>query len=226
MAEQDYLEIVDRNGAVWRLNVKDMTPANTVGGSPPKTIVHEFQPVFGPNTAFTEVDDASGKRLPVKEENSAAALTALNTLAGAVASARVNSNVQQMPATGYDTDSLVQYEDPDYVVVGGVRYAINRTPVNINTTGDHLIVAAQGAGVRIHVLGFKIIANAAVVAGWYSGTGTTTLIDGPWNLAAAGYGQKDFDRYGVGITAANQALNLNTGGAVQIGGRVSWIARP
>lgn len=102
-------------------------------------------------------------------------------------------------------------------VVSEIQSAV----VNTAASGNNSIVAAQGVGVKIRVVGFFLISAGAVVANLQSGAGGTSLT-GPMSLitgvqASAGPSNGLFD------TAANALLNLNLGAAVQVSGFVNWV---
>ena len=96
--------------------------------------------------------------------------------------------------------------------------------IDASSSGDNTIVSAV-AGRRIRVYEYVIVANAAVVVKWRS---DTTDISGPMNLAAAGYGistpASNISLFPVPklMTATGEALKLNLGSAVQVGGHMTY----
>jgi|SRR5215469_7752383 len=99
-------------------------------------------------------------------------------------------------------------------------------PINISTSGDNTLVAAQ-PGRRVRVLGFLLAGAGAVNATWKDGAGTA--LSGPLALAAAGgtitapiappvVGSQLFWM----ATGVGQSLVLNLSAAVGVGGVVVY----
>jgi hypothetical protein len=102
-------------------------------------------------------------------------------------------------------------------IFGELQFAV----VNTAAAGNTTIVAAQGAGVKIRILAYLIVAAGAVVANLQSGAGGTSLT-GPMTLAT---GTPNGARHPSGCfeTAANALLNINLGAAVQVSGWIAWV---
>ena len=94
------------------------------------------------------------------------------------------------------------------------------TPIN-TAAGDTTLVAAQGAGVKIRVLSFQIVAAAAAVASFQSATGGTNLT-GPMSMATGVAIDGEPGGFGAFETAANALLNLHQTGTVQLSGYLIW----
>src|SRR5260221_14563252 len=98
--------------------------------------------------------------------------------------------------------------------LGEVQFAVIS-----GATGDTTLVAAQGVGVKIRVLGFAVVPAASAVITFQSATGGTaltgamTLTAPPWIETAA---------VGTVETLANQLLNLHQTGTVQLSGWLLW----
>jgi hypothetical protein len=90
-----------------------------------------------------------------------------------------------------------------------------------SAVADTTIVAAQGAGITIRVLGFVLVAAAAATATFQSGVGGTALT-GPLGLVAGVEIEADIAPFGWFETAANAVLNLHQTGAVQLSGFLVW----
>lgn len=92
--------------------------------------------------------------------------------------------------------------------------------VSTAASGATQIVAAPGAGKRIRVLGFGLVAAGAVTAKWQSAandlTGAMSLVTGTPLTGPATPG-------GILDCNANEALNISLGGAVQASGWVSYV---
>ena len=96
--------------------------------------------------------------------------------------------------------------------------------IDVSASGDNTIVAAD-ATKKIKVLGYSLVADAAVAARWKSGAGTN--ISGAMSFAANG-GISDGNGNSPATqwlfeTAVNQALVLNLGGAVGGRGRLTYF---
>jgi hypothetical protein len=102
-------------------------------------------------------------------------------------------------------------------VVSEIQSAVVNTAASGNTT----IVGAQGAGVKIRVVGFFLVAAGAVVVNLQSGAGGTSLT-GPMS-AITGVQLSAGPSNGLFDTAPNALLNLNLGAAVQVSGFVNWV---
>lgn len=85
--------------------------------------------------------------------------------------------------------------------------------------GDQTLVAAQGAGIKIRVLGFMLAPAAAAVVTFQSATGGTALT-GAMNIAAPIW--IEGAPLGLFETLANQLLNLHQTGVVQLSGWLIW----
>lgn len=107
--------------------------------------------------------------------------------------------------------------------------------VNVNGSGDNTIVAAPVNNAIIRVIGFSLIPTAAVTVTWKSGTGGgATALAGPVALTAPGWHPARSVPFAGGYnsasalfdTAPGQALNLNLGANVQVGGFVDYLVVP
>ena len=90
-----------------------------------------------------------------------------------------------------------------------------------SATGDNTIVAAAGAGKKIRVLSYVIVAKATTTARWESGAGGTALT-GQMTLVANNVVPSGFNPYGHFETAANTLLNLETS-ADGLYGHVAYV---
>lgn len=90
------------------------------------------------------------------------------------------------------------------------------------TSGDNTIVAAPGAGKKIRVIGFFLVAGGAVTARFESGASGTALT-GQMSLAANGGVVSAYNPGGCfADCAANTLLNLELGGAVSVDGALTY----
>ena len=102
---------------------------------------------------------------------------------------------------------------------GTVRVA-QRAFLNATASGNTQIVPAQGAGIRVRVLGVTVVSLTALTIKFQSGTtdissGKPVAATGGWVApeAIAGWFQ----------TAPNEALNINLSGAGTVGVDVVWV---
>jgi len=89
--------------------------------------------------------------------------------------------------------------------------------VSAASSGDNTLLAAQGAGVKIRVLGILLVAASAVNVRLESGAGGTAMT-GVIPLEANTGFVLPFADFGWGSTAANALLNLELSAAVQVSG--------
>lgn len=87
--------------------------------------------------------------------------------------------------------------------------------------GAASVVPAQGAGVKIRVLGFVVVTTAAQTVKFQSGA---TDISAGFPLAANGSVSSGHYPGGMFETNANEALNINLGAATATGVQVIWEA--
>ena len=90
---------------------------------------------------------------------------------------------------------------------------------NATGSGNTQVVAAQGAGVKIRVLSVFAVATTAVTIKFQS---ATTDISAGFPVGATS-GFAVVNQHGIFQTAANEALNINLGGAVATGVQVTWV---
>lgn len=101
-----------------------------------------------------------------------------------------------------------------------VKYAV----INASASGDNTVIAAV-PGKILRLLGYSASAAGAVTATWKSGS---TAISGPMTLSTGSIefgvfgGGTYMAEYGIMQTAIGQALILNLGGAVQVGGHLVY----
>jgi len=99
-------------------------------------------------------------------------------------------------------------------VLGEVQFAVIS-----GATGDTTLVAAQGAGIKIRVIGFAVVPAASAVVTFQSATGGTALT-GAMTLTAPLWIESA--AFGTFETVANQLLNLHQTGTVQLSGWLLW----
>jgi|SRR5439155_26396850 len=101
-------------------------------------------------------------------------------------------------------------------VLGEVQFA----PIS-SAVADATLVAAQGAGVKIRVIGFCLVPALAAVVTLQSGIGGTALT-GAMTLPAGKAITIEGSAFGVLETAANALLNLHQTGTIQLSGWLLW----
>ncbi len=100
---------------------------------------------------------------------------------------------------------------------------VQYTALSAAASPNNTVVAAQGAGVKIRVVGFFLANTTALTAKFQSGAGGTDLTGG-MALASLGFVSVPFSQAGWFETAANALLNLNLSAATQVSGVVAWVA--
>lgn len=100
--------------------------------------------------------------------------------------------------------------------VSEVQYA------KIDQATTTTLVAAQGAGVKVRVVGFFLVNTAAQSLTFKSGAGGTALT-GAMALPATGVLSVPFNPQGWFETAANAVLELAQSGATQVSGVLAWV---
>lgn len=92
-------------------------------------------------------------------------------------------------------------------------------PISATGAGDQAAIAAPGAGKRIRLYSFGLIAKGAVDVSIKSGS---TVVAGPYPFTAAGVGisRQFVDPILCGV---NEAVTLNlSAGSVQVGGDIEY----
>lgn len=126
-----------------------------------------------------------------------------------------------------DTDAEAQrvtMVDSAGVIVEATPGAASIFFVKIDTaaSGGTDLVAAAGAGNRIRVLSYVVVAGGTVNVKFTSGTGPTD-VTGPMPLVVNGGVSANSDRFGLFATAANAKLSINLSAAVQVSGHLTYI---
>ena len=96
-------------------------------------------------------------------------------------------------------------------------------PVAASSAGANEIVAAV-AGRKICVIGYVLMANAAVDVKWQSGSSDLTGLLYPAERGGAVANLAPDHKFWF-ETAAGETLNLNLSGAVPVGGHVAYILK-
>ena len=97
---------------------------------------------------------------------------------------------------------------------------VQRAFANASGIGNTEVIATQGSGVRIRVLGVMVIATLAVTVKFQS---ATTNISAGFPLAANSGFVMPYNPHGWFQTAANEALNINLSLGTATGIQVTWI---
>jgi hypothetical protein len=114
----------------------------------------------------------------------------------------------------------------DNVLLRGTRALVQKATINASSAGANTIVAgvaaANGAPAKlIRVLSYVLVAAGAVTTTWESSGGT--VIGGPMAFPANGGVATPFNPLGHFDSIAGEGLVLFLGGAVQVGGHVTYI---
>lgn len=102
-------------------------------------------------------------------------------------------------------------------VLSEVQYSV------ISQAATATLVAAQGAGVKIRVVGLILVNTAAQTLTFKSAAGGTA-VTGAMALPANGQLVLPFNSQGWFETAANALLELAQSGATQVSGAIQWVA--
>ena len=107
----------------------------------------------------------------------------------------------------------------DALGANGLQYL----SISTAASGQTALVAAQGSGLKIKVVSYVVVAAGAVTVQFQS---ASTGLTGVMSLAANG-GLVVMSQNGTPVfeTAANAALNLNLGGAVQVSGHLAYFVQ-
>lgn len=97
------------------------------------------------------------------------------------------------------------------------RFPVKRAVINESTAASNEIVAAV-PDKRIVVVGWTVFVDSQVDLTWQSGA---TALSGPMQMPV-GVSDHDAD-VGLFETAQGEALNLLSGGAVQVSGYLSYV---
>lgn len=93
-------------------------------------------------------------------------------------------------------------------------------PISISGSGDNTIVAAVG-GKQIRVVKASLVCAAPVVVTWKSSA--AGAISGPMSFAANGGISEPQTSAGIIQTAVGEALVINLGTSVSVGGALTYI---
>lgn len=147
-------------------------------------------------------------------------------------------NVKIKPETGAGTVDVITYELPSgihipvyfmgggtvYFDEAGVRRTINRGFSSAPLAGNNVLIAAQGAGIKIRLLAFWARTTNLIQVSYTFRSGGTAISA---SMTVAG-GTVDeivlpFAQFGWFETSANQALNLDASVASGIGCNFWWV---
>lgn len=173
-------------------------------------------------TAVELIDNfISGTKGLVTEDNSAAIKAAVEIIDNIVAGSEAQVDVITLPALIAGTNRIggVYPVGGQIIDENGTVRTVNRAFVNATLLGNTEVVAAQGAGVRIRVLSYTIVALLATTVKFQS---ATTDISAEMPFAANGGIAVPYNPHGLFQTAANQALNINLSSATTVGINVVW----
>ena len=124
----------------------------------------------------------------------------------------------------YEEESGGQVRDQDsrqvvaFATAGGKP--LQFASISTAASGATQLVAAQGGALKIKVVSYVIVASSAVSAKFQS---SSTDLTGAMSLAASGGVAAPSGSSHWFETAANQALNINLSGAVQVSGHLGFF---
>jgi hypothetical protein len=100
--------------------------------------------------------------------------------------------------------------------------ALKKQDINISTSGNNTLIAAQGVGTYIAIDFISLLPTTAVTVQFVSGS---TNYGGPLPLAAQQaltWENSSRNQYGVITCGDNEAFVINLGGNVQVGGMIRY----
>lgn len=100
-------------------------------------------------------------------------------------------------------------------------YTINRVAINLSSSGDNTLIAADPSR-SIFVLSFFLIAGSTVTVTFKDGTGGTNLTGGVPLIANTGVACA-LNQAGWFVTTPGNLLDLNLNGNVQVSGVLDYI---
>lgn len=147
--------------------------------------------------------------------------TAVETLDNVVAGTEAQVDVVESPAALRTSDSISAALAVDRLMNNLTAVTPVMVAVDVASSGDNTLVAAQGSGNIILVHQVFLIASAAVTVRFESGAGGTALT-GQMQLAANSGFVLPFNPVGWFKTSANALLNLELSGAVSVDGVLGY----
>lgn len=137
------------------------------------------------------------------------------------ASGRVHMNVGSMPAAARTTDSIAAAISVDRLMQNLTALTPVHAAVDVATSGNNTLVAAQGAGNMILVHQVFLMAASTVTVRFESGADGTALTGQVQLTSALGF-VLPFSPIGWFRTAANTLLNLELSAAVSVDGVIAY----
>lgn len=148
------------------------------------------------------------------------------TLADGVAGALqtdINGNMKVTLATALSKliDSIASYDATDALMNGSTLLTPKFAKIVASSSGATQIVPAVTAK-KIRVLGYVVVANAAVNAKFQSHV-TPTDLDGLLYFGVNGGAVAPYNKVGWFETLVGEALDINLSGAVALGGHLVYV---
>ncbi len=160
------------------------------------------------NTVATE--DAASAADPVGNH----VVTVRDDEVGATALTNADGDVQALRSDKFGALKVTQIPE--------ATSEVKTAAVAASSSGDNTLVAAAGAGIKIRVLAYVLVAASAVVARFEDGAGGTAL-SGQMSFGANGGAVAPYNPGGWFETADNTLLNLELGGAVSVAGHIQYV---
>ena len=196
-------------------NAGSLTVDGTVAVSGVSGVVH-----VDDNSSTISVDDGAGSLTVDGSVSLAAAIPAGSNAIGTV-------GVTSLPAADRSTDTLAATLSSDGIATGSLAtsdltiHTPKFAPITASASGATTIIALV-ASKKLRILGGFIVCAGAVSVNFQSHT-TTTTKTGTMPFASNGGIAIPFSPVGWFETVAGEALDINLGGAVAVGGQVVYI---
>lgn len=166
---------------------------------------------WGPPDAAVPVEDAAGKRLPVKVGDPLPAGTNLLGLVALSGELPSGTNLLGRVAAAPSTDALM---------AGATALTPRFAAVSAAASGENTVLAAQ-SGKRLRVLAYTLVAEGPVAAQWRSGSGAA--LSGAMALCTNGSLSPAFCPAGLLETGVGEALLLHLSAASGVRGHVTYV---
>lgn len=227
MAERRYTS-VNLATAANSTQTWDTQAANTAvvhcGTTTTGTLIFEVS-ADGTNWFSAEVMEATTDRIYTGISFIPAANTVFRVYTGGIRTLRART-VTTLGATVALTTTLSGFPPRTIAQDLGQGRNLSFASISAATSGNNTLVAAAAAGLKIKVVSYVLVADAAVTATFQSGAAGTAL-SGAMSLAANG-GVSAISQPSSHLfeTAAATLLNLSLGGAVGVRGHLSYFVEP
>jgi len=231
------LRVTVANNSTGVLSVDDGGGTLTVDGTVTANVGTGTQPVSGTVTA-----NAGTGPFPVSDNGGSLTIdgtvtanlsatdnavldniqTAVQLIDNVVSGSEAQVDVITQPARVHTTDRMSVALDSSVVMDGTTAMTPGFDSINVATSGNNTLLAAQGAGNKIRVLSLFLVSAGVVNVRFESGANGTAL-SGQMPLVANTGFVLPFNPAGWFETADNTLLNLELSAAVSVDGAYSYV---